>query len=405
MVNAIDISPEVVRLAQIKARKTGQPLINELARSVFEEAVMAIDPELNLMLGSESLSDIDALVETVGVNDITVNDHHIDVRTLDADGRISACRSLVGTPYLASGSFVVAMDGNQRGALVAYVGPGAWLAAEQQYAREATVYVEIKPNSNFDFASTLSEVCNRTQIQVPVPARSLPDAAELEKFVKHRDQIIVARQKQIITAIITDGSVREQMTSMENKLGNDKVTRILSDSAVWNARVEWMSVKLSAKFNALSLDEIRALVRKTGESLGGHPEAPAFRKELISALTRETLQRKFHSLPVSKVSAVVEQVLAGRQAADAVKDFIKSKVAVDLAVTIKRQRQRVEGFAAATAEEIGTAFKQLALQPAYATHSPSPDSGVEAINEALQLLEAGDLAEQAVALENELAGF
>jgi len=40
------------------------------------------------------------------------------------------------------------------------------------------------------------------------------------------------------------------------------------------------------------------------------------------------------------------------------------------------------------------AFNQLSLQPAYATHS-SADSGIESINEALQLLEAAELAEQA----------
>jgi hypothetical protein len=62
----------------------------------------------------------------------------------------------------------------------------------------------------------------------------------------------------------------------------------------------------------------------------------------------------------------------------------------------------VEGFVAATADEIGNAFKQMALQPSYATHSAKGETGVEAINEALQLLEAGELAEQIKKLEQEL---
>lgn len=407
MVNAIEISPELVRLAQIKSSKTGQPLSNELARSLFEEAVMALDPELNLVVGSDNLSEIDTLVETIGINDVTINDHHIDVRALDADGRISVCRALVGTPYLAAGSFVVAMNGTDSGNVVAYIGPGGWLSAEQQN-KEDRVYMSVKTDENFDFGRALVDVCNRVQIQVPVPAKSLPDASELGKFVNQREQIIVARQKQIVTALVTNSMVRELVVNLpqqSNSLSHEKVTRIISDSAIWNARVEYMAAKLASKFNALTIDEVRALVRKTGENLGGHPDAPQFRKELVSQLTREQIARRFQSVPVAKVSAMVEQVLSGRSAAEAVKDFIKSKVAIDLASTIKRQRQRAEGFAAASAEEIGLAFKQLALQPAYATHSSqSADSGVEAINEALQLLEAGDLAEQAQALDMELAG-
>jgi hypothetical protein len=63
----------------------------------------------------------------------------------------------------------------------------------------------------------------------------------------------------------------------------------------------------------------------------------------------------------------------------------------------------VEGLVAASAEEIGAAFKQLALQPAYATHSADQEgSGVDAVNEALLLLEAGDLAQMVKDLDQEM---
>lgn len=109
--------------------------------------------------------------------------------------------------------------------------------------------------------------------------------------------------------------------------------------------------------------------------------------------------KKFHGAALAKVADVVEQVFSGKSALDSVRHLMTNTVAVDLAATIKHQRQRAQDFTAATAEEIGMAFKQLSLQPSYATHSTG-DSGVESINEALQLLEAAELAEQARALDD-----
>jgi hypothetical protein len=108
---------------------------------------------------------------------------------------------------------------------------------------------------------------------------------------------------------------------------------------------------------------------------------------MLNKLTVEQLSKKFAGVPLSKVSEVVDSVFSGQSAVDSVKNIISNKVAVDIAAKIKTQRTRADGFVAATADEIGKAFSQLSLQPAYATHS-SADSGVESINEALQLLEA-----------------
>jgi len=96
--------------------------------------------------------------------------------------------------------------------------------------------------------------------------------------------------------------------------------------------------------------------------------------------------------------------MSGVNAVDAVKALVKNAVAVDLALAIKNKRQATAGFMAATAEEIGMAFQQLALQPAYATHS-SGDSGVDSINEALALLQATDMADAIAACDQEMAQF
>ncbi|HEY9784952.1 MAG TPA: hypothetical protein V6D17_06075, partial [Candidatus Obscuribacterales bacterium] len=111
----------------------------------------------------------------------------------------------------------------------------------------------------------------------------------------------------------------------------------------------------------------------------------------------------FSGQALSKVRQVMDQVLKGQTAQEAVGSFVKNKVAVAIAQAIREQRRNVESFTQVTADEIGSAFKQLALQPAYATHSFNPESGIESINEALELLEAGALAEQIEAMDMELA--
>jgi hypothetical protein len=80
-------------------------------------------------------------------------------------------------------------------------------------------------------------------------------------------------------------------------------------------------------------------------------------------------------------------------------------VALELASTIKQGRRNVMCFLEATADEFANAFQQLRLQPVYATHSSDPRQGIEAVNEALKLLEAGELALTFKELEDELAAL
>jgi hypothetical protein len=73
--------------------------------------------------------------------------------------------------------------------------------------------------------------------------------------------------------------------------------------------------------------------------------------------------------------------------------MLKNAVAVDLAAIIQKKRADMEHFTQLTAQEIGFAFQQLQLQPAYATHSQDETTGVDAINDALELYEAASVVE------------
>jgi hypothetical protein len=399
----INLNPEMVRLAQLRARNTGCAFELELSRAVAEESVLDIDPEAGFLIDSESaLSSVDGLAAALGANDIVVNDRHIDVRVLDADNSISIARALVGTPYLALGSLVVKLDGRHSGAVVGYVGPGGWLQAEQKFAKEQSVTLSFEAGAEFDLAQTLSELGGRALVPMPVAQKSLPDAKEISLLLTNKEKLIMARQKQMVCALIADAQTME-LAREASRRPSVSTRRTLSDAAVWESRVDGFAERVADKFSALSKEEIRSQVRKTGEIFGGQPEAPAFRKDVLAKLTREQLVRKFQGVPAAKVMGVVDQVLSGQSVVDTVKDLVKNKVAVDLAFAIKSNRRKVEGLVAASAEEIGAAFKQLALQPAYATHSADQEgSGVDAVNEALLLLEAGDLAQMVKDLDQEM---
>ncbi|HZT35329.1 MAG TPA: hypothetical protein VFA15_05390, partial [Nitrososphaera sp.] len=224
---------------------------------------------------------------------------------------------------------------------------------------------------------------------------------ELEQFLSNPDKFIVARQKQIVTALCARQELREMARQIKIGITRGDVQSILRAESVLNRRTEEMVDKLSGNFDQLSRDEVKRHVSRTAEMLGGQTEAPAFRKAVLKRLTGEQLARQFGGAALAKVQKIYEQVLNGKSAADAVKQTVKNQVAVDIAMAIKQQRSKVEGFVAATAEEIGQAFQQLSIQPAYATHSKG-DDGVEAINEALHLLEAAELAERVREAEKKL---
>lgn len=405
----IALSAELVRLAQGRANRYGVPLKQELARLIAEEAVMEIDPEEELVLeGDAAMNQSEALAASLGVNDIVVSGHRIDVRVLSSESEATISRALVGSQYLTSGSLLVKLDaqaGNLEGNVVGYLSSGSWLKAEDGLRDAQQITIKADTREDFDLVATLKEIVAKPVFNLPVAAKLGDLKSEVDKLVNDRSSLIVARQKQIFAFLCANwsGEMLELIDSVGFKLNDGKVSKVLRNTAEWNASVEKVTEKLAVRFKSLSADEIRTQIRSQGERFGGQT-SPSFRKELLAGLAASEMAR-ISSNYGSKAESVMSKVLSGMSARDAVKQLVNNSVAVDLALAIKKQRQAVERAAmgmAATAEEIGQAFQQLALKPAYATHS-SGDSGVESINEALALLEASELAERMQACDKELA--
>jgi hypothetical protein len=405
----IALSAELVRLAQGRANRYGVPLKQELARLIAEEAVMEIDPEEELVLeGNAAMNQSEALAASLGVNDIVVSGHRIDVRVLSSESEATISRALVGSQYLTSGSLLVKLDaqaGDLEGNVVGYLSSGSWLKAEDGLRDAQQITVKADTKDDFDLVATLKEIVAKPIFNLPVAAKLGDLRSEVDKLVNDPSSLIVARQKQIFAFLCANwsGEMLELVDSVGFKLNDGKVSKVLRNTAEWSASVEKVTEKLAVRFKSLSADEIRSQIRSQGERFGGQT-SPSFRKELLAALAASEMAR-INSNYGSKAESVMSKVLSGMSAKDAVKQLVNNSVAVDLALVIKKQRQAVEKAAlgmAASAEEIGQAFQQLALKPAYATHSSS-DSGVESINEALALLEASDLAERMQACDRELA--
>lgn len=401
MSNRIEFSPEVVRLAQARASECGSTLKDELARITVEEVIMGADPELDLLMEPENaLSSIDSVVAAIGANDIVVNSKHIDVRALDEDGFVSLSKALVGTPVLVAGTLVVALDGSLAGEVVSHIKAGTWLNSEGRFGDDEAVRIQAERTKDFDAVATITGIC-QTANPTNQSGNRTPDASELQQFLKEPSSFIIARQKQLVTALCTSDEVRDVARDLKVELSRTVVNRMLRAEANWNRRTEEMVDKLSPKFKSMTRDELKKHVTVTGEELGGQPEAPAFRKALLKRVSSDEISRRLGGNAASKVKSLYDQIIAGKSATDAVKQVVKNNAAVDIAQAIKTQRGRVENFIAVSVEEIGQAFQALALQPAYATHSKK-DEGLDAINEALLLLEAGDIAESVQAIEKEL---
>jgi len=172
---------------------------------------------------------------------------------------------------------------------------------------------------------------------------------------------------------------------------------LLQDSAIWNARVEKFCAQLGKKFHVLDSKQIRQVVLRVGEQFGGQTDLPEFRKAVLEDLARQALGEKLTSrVPIQ---SLIDHIYSGTSVLSAVKQFVSNQLSVDLAQAINDQREGLVSFAKATKEEFGMAFGRLALQPAYATHSQKEVIGLDAVNEALILLEVAKLAEQVKELE------
>jgi hypothetical protein len=402
MIHEVEISPEIVKLAQTRTRTMGATLADELARNIAQEAIFSVDPELDLLVDeSVAFSSEDALVAAFGVNDIVVNGVRVDVRPVDEEGRVSINRALLNAQYMAAGTLAVQMIDRLHGKVVGFVAAAEWKALDANAGDQAKVFTRARFDDAFDLGSTLAAI--------PAPGAAqrtvAPTPFELATFVANPSEINVKRQREVVQGVLSNPTMWPQLGTLVSKWSKGSVRRLLEDGAEWNRRLEKIADKLAPRFKRISREDVKKVVAKVGETMGAQPESGDFRKTLLSALTREELSHTLGGQALRKASEVADAVISGRAVTDAIKDFAKNPVAVELAMQIKRQRNRVADFVDASSQELSSAFQQMSLQPVYATHSQDSQAGVESVNEALKMLDAGELAEALMDIEHDLANI
>jgi hypothetical protein len=396
----VAINPEIARLAQQKARLLGTSPGNEVAKAVLEEAILNLDPELDFLLDPQAAcSEHEVLAQTFGVNDLVVNGRHVDVRAINPDGQVSVDRALIDTAYMDGGTLVVKLDGPFTGAVVGHVTADLWRQADACAGESIFTSVSITSSPLLDLAETLKLICSSVPGQYSLSPQLVSDTDCIEVVSGKFD---ITLRRRVFSQALVNADVRQKLTQASKVWSNAGVQRILGAAAVWNSRAEKMSERLAAKFTRLPLGEIKSIIAKAGETYGGQSESPAFRRAVLQLLVQAELLTRLKGMDLAHINQVIDKVFSGQPIVEAVSEFVHNKIAVQVAVAIKQQRKKVEGFMNATAEEIGTAFQQLALQPVYATHSRDVEAGVEAINQALVMLEAGELAQEITGMQEEL---
>lgn len=405
--NQVSLTPELVRIAQRRSQ-CGVHLEDEVARLMVEALIVEMDPELDILLDEgAAMCQSDNLASALDVNDVVVNERRFDVRAIDLEDTVYLNRTLVGSQYLSYGTILVRLDNLASGTVVGFIGAGSWMRAEESQGKSAKEErVSLKPTfeDDFDFATTLQSYLAKPLIKLPSTSQLTDVVKDVTSLLNHSPELISARRKQIFSYLCAhwNEATIAMVDSIKMNFNNSTIKPVLRGAAYWNNTVEMLTDKINGKFNKLSRDDIKAHVLTMGETYGSEYRAPAFRKNLLEALSKAQLAGS--QVSEQKVNKLVEKIVSGTSPLEAVKQLVNNKTAVDLAYAIKRERQKVSGFVAATAEEIGMAFQKLALQPAYSTHS-SGDSGVESINEALALLEVSELAESVKSLDVEMAGL
>jgi hypothetical protein len=393
MIKDIEISPEMARLIQRNCAQRQLPVEREVARYVVETTILELPPELELMVEADApLAEITPLAKSIGVNDVVVNGRHIHVTVLDSEEKISVKSMLVGTDYLKSGCLVVKLNGIRSGAVVGVVGEQEWHSAQDKNAQTPELTIAFQPQSRFELTDFFKALASE-----PLENKRTLTASDCLAFLKDPDSLPLNTQKQVVSGLL-NRTVRESVALVASS-NKDEAIEVLRDASVWNARVEKFSERLSSKFPTLNREKTRLAVKRVGEKLGGQTEMAEFRKLVLNELTQEAITEKLTSQRKAQLALLIDRISAGASALAAVKQMVTNPLSFDLAQAINKQREGLVSFANATVEEFGLAFKNLALQPAYATHSQKDAVGLEAVNEALLLLEAANLAEQVRELE------
>jgi hypothetical protein len=247
------------------------------------------------------------------------------------------------------------------------------------------LFLNFQSGSHIDLAATLTAAISAPKLALALNA---PHAEDYVTFANSPDALSVTAQRQIVGFCCENSWARENVAAMTTDHGN--VPSILAAASVWNKRVDTLMDKLAGHSKALKPAQLRRIIEEAGEKFGGQPESPLFRKALLQTIAREELATRLSPESLVKVVGVVDLIVAGKSVMDGVKSFVRNEVAVELARTIAARRENLSRFTQATAEEVSSAFQNLALQPAYATHSAGDQLGMEDINQALSLVEASE---------------
>jgi hypothetical protein len=442
MVSKIEVSPELIRLTQQRAKRFNLPYRKQVARCVAEQAVLELDPECNFLVDNESsLAEVDALVRALKVNDIVVNNRHIDI-SLYEEGEVSLASALIDTPYLECGSIVIRLDGATTGTIVGYIDPTAWSCLARSADGADLITLPFSPLPDFDLADCLAKIERNVSPNVDKPVDSLAKAEDYLQFSRDRRSMSIDKQRGVVASAVSSAAVRKNIghlssvnagvpgtpgvaggaggaggaagsagaASASGAAGGaggtfgtsvrDVTGKVLRDSAVWEIRALNVLEKVKQKFPEIPTSKLEESIRLAGAQNGGQPQAPAFKRSLMKLIARQQLAARLSSAasfsPEAKalMDSFIDKVAAGKGKVEAIREYIKNQAAVDVARVIGEKRDALHRFASASADELGFAYQQLALQPAYATHSASDTTGLEAINEALNLFETGSLVEE-----------
>lgn len=392
----IALTREMEILSSSSAMVQGVNQKLDLALLSAEAIISELDPKLNIVCEQwESLSHIQSLASTIGVNDLVVNGRHIDVRVCDEDNFVSLNKILLGSALLTSGSLVVKLD-QDNAEIIAYIAPSTWT---QQNEHDGFVSLRVDVDKDFDLVATLKSIIKRAQTDQACDKK--PAQEDLKTFLQS-PATSSSSLRPMIAALCSNSDLRETAFQMALDLPLNTVTDILQKASAWNATCDIVAAKLATKFKSFKADEIKQIVQSTGERFGGQPEAPEYMNAILNELVQMEMNKKFSTSAKKigeKVKTLSSKLAKGATLNDSVKALVNNSVAVDLAMSIKETRLQVENFVLATAEEIGMAFQKLALQPVYATHSADNEAGVDSINEALELLEAHEIYERAEAIK------
>jgi hypothetical protein len=384
----IQIAPAVIRLTQVYARSNQLSFRNRVARLIAEESILALDPLLDFWLDeSLSLSEVDALTRVVPVNDIVVNGRHIDVTVVDpSDYLVTLPSALAQSNYANNGSLIVSMSDTVSGSIVGYVEPRIWMEALQS-VEQSTVQYLFEIDSSFELEKCLTSIFSKVQSfsgeRAEIDKLDL-HAADYIHFLREPSSIPLSKQIKIINNCLADSSVRENMTAL-CEFQADNLQNILSQSALWEARLSTLASRLQSQYPDWELAQLIELLRSTANKFGGQPEASAFKLTIARSLLVQKNSAVLSTKVQNLADSVLEHLFAGKKVVENVREYVKNQIAVDIAAQIQTTRKGLLNFSQATTDEIAAAVRQLSLQPAYATHSQSETSAVDDINEALQL--------------------